>query len=98
MIRLLTLGTLDLRGADGATLAAVLSQPKRIFLLAYLALANPRGYQRRDAVLAAFWPELDDERARHSLRQSLYVLRRALGKGVVLARGDEEPDLGPRVE
>ncbi len=90
MIRLLTLGTLDLRGADGLTLAAVLSQPKRFFLLAYLVLATPRGFQRRDLVLASFWPELDDERARHSLRQSLYVLRRALGKGVVLARGDEE--------
>ena len=40
--------------------------------------------------MALFWPSAATDRARHSLRQSVYVLRRALGPDVVLSRGDEE--------
>jgi pimeloyl-ACP methyl ester carboxylesterase len=39
--------------------AAVLAQPKRFALLAYLAAASPYGYHRRDTLLALFWPEAD---------------------------------------
>jgi serine/threonine-protein kinase len=66
------------------------AQSKRLALLAYLALATPRGFHRRDTLLAMFWPESDESRARQALRQALYVLRNELGEGVVLNRGEEE--------
>jgi DNA-binding SARP family transcriptional activator len=33
----------------------------------------------RDKLIGLLWPERDDERARHLLSQSLYVLRGAAG-------------------
>ena len=95
MIRLRTLGSIGLSDATGADLAPVLRQPKRFALLAYLALARPRGFHRRDSILALFWPELDHERARGSLRQALYTLRRELPEGVLANRGDGEIGLVP---
>jgi len=85
-----TLGTLDLRGADGRELHSLLAQPKRIALLAYLCVAQPRGFHRRDTLLGLFWPDSDQEHARTSLRKSLHLLRRALGDNAILSRGDEE--------
>lgn len=64
MIRLHTFGALDLRSAEGRELRGVLAQPKRTALLAYLVLASPRGFHRRDTLLTVFWPEFDQERAR----------------------------------
>ena len=93
MIELRTLGSLDLRGADGFELRPVLQQPKRLALLAYLAVAYPPRFYRRDTLLAMFWPELDGEHARAALRRALYFLRRSLGDGVILGRGDEEVGL-----
>jgi DNA-binding SARP family transcriptional activator len=90
MIRFHTLGVLDLRGPDGAELGAVLRQPKRLGRLAYLALASPRRFYRRDSLLALFWPTLDEEHARAALRRALYFLRMDLGSEVVTGRGDEE--------
>lgn len=90
MIRLSTLGGLDLRGSEGPAIRAVLAQPKRFALLTYLALANSHGFRRRDSVVALFWPELDQEHARNALRQAVWFLRRALGDGVVLGRGEDE--------
>src|SRR5215218_8242017 len=95
MIELRTLGTLELRSADGTPLGSVLTQPRRSALLCYLALAAPRGFQRRDTLYAMFWPEHDTEHARHALRQSLYFLRRALGAKAVVSRGDDELALAP---
>jgi len=90
MIRLRTLGTLDLTHPHGLELRAVLAQPRRVALLAYLAVAQPRGFHRRDHVLTLFWPEHDTERARSSLNRAIYFLRRELGDGVILSRGAEE--------
>ena len=90
MMRFLTLGTMDLRGRDGAPLDAVLSGPKRLALLAYLALARPRGFQRRDAILPLLWPDSDQQHARGALRNLLHQARSALGRGVVVSRGSEE--------
>ena len=92
MIRLHLLGTVDLR-RDGVEVRSVLSQPKRLALLAYLASAAPRGFHSRDTLLALFWPESDGERARNSLRQALHQLRRSLGDDVVVGRGDREVGL-----
>jgi DNA-binding SARP family transcriptional activator/TolB-like protein len=90
LIQFHTLGTLDLRGSDGREVRAVLQQPKRLGLLAYLAVASPRRFHRRDTLLALFWPELDQEHARAALRRALYFLRAELGPDVVSGRGDDE--------
>ncbi len=97
MIDLRTLGTLDLRVRDGPELLSVLSQPKRTALLCYLALAEPRGFHRRDTLLALFWPEADAEHAHASLRQAVRFLRRSLGEDVIHSRGDDDLALGEGV-
>lgn len=71
-------------------LRPVLTQPKRAALLAYLALADSSGFRRRDTLVALFWPDSDDIRARAALRQAVRFLRRAIGEGVVVSRGEEE--------
>lgn len=88
MYLLRTLGTLDLRGPDGASLGPLLAQPKRAALLAYLALARPHGPVRRDILLATFWPEMPDERARAALRNALSFVRKS-APGVLAARADD---------
>src|SRR5688572_14395540 len=89
MIELRTLGAVDLR-ADGLDPGAVLRQPKRLALLAYLAADPPRRFHRRDALLALFWPDLDEAHARAALRRSLHFLRQGLGAEILAGRGDEE--------
>ena len=90
MIQLRTLGTLALRDTAGEDLHAILAQPKRVALLVYLAVARPRGFHRRDTLLALLWPEQDEQHARWALNQALRHLRNALGKEVLPSRGDEE--------
>ena len=89
MIRLSMLGTVDLRSPDDLQIRTLLAQPKRLALLAYLAAAMPQGFHARDKLIAFFWPELDQKHASASLRQSIYVLRRALDSHVVITCGDE---------
>jgi len=88
-IELRLLGSVDLWSPDGIAATRVLSQPKRLALLAYVATARPRGFHRRDNLVALFWPELNQEHARAALRNSLHFLRRALGDDVIVTRGDE---------
>lgn len=95
VIRFRALGSLELLAADGRRLLSVLAQPKRVALLAYLAVGSNRGFKRRDTLLGVFWPEVEQERARHSLRQAVYVLRQGLGADVVASRGDEEVGIAP---
>lgn len=95
MIELFTLGALELTSAESNALGSVLAQPRRAALLCYLALALPRGFQRRDTLSALFWPEDDAEQARHALRQSVYFLRRALGADTIVSRGDDELAVAP---
>jgi serine/threonine-protein kinase len=80
---------LDLRGLGGQELHVVLAQPKRAALLCYLALASPRGFHRRDTLLALFWPEHDTERARNALSQAVHFLRRSLGTGAIVSRNGD---------
>ncbi len=95
MIELRALGTLALRDPNGEDFHSVLVQPKRVALLAYLAIARPRGFHRRDTLLALLWPEQDDQHARGALNQALRHLRFALGKEVVPSRGDGEVGVAP---
>ena len=69
IFRLQILGALDLRDDHGLEARAILTQPRRLALLAYLAVTAPRGFQRRDRLLAMFWPEQDDEHARAALNR-----------------------------
>ncbi len=95
-MRVRTLGTIDIRRSQGTETGgrAVLAQPKRFALLAYLAAATPHGFHRRDTLLGLFWPELDLAQGRHALRQSLHFLRNQLGP-IVIRRGDEDVGLDP---
>ena len=90
MVRLRSLGTIDLRDAHGNELRAVLVQPRRFALLVALAVTRPYGFQRRDRLAALFWPEESAERARAALSRAIYFLRSHLGDDVVLSRGAEE--------
>ena len=87
MIDLRVLGTLEIHGPDGAPVGA-LTQPKRLALLLYLALAEPSGPKSRDSLMALLWPEADAESARHSLRNAIYALRQALGEAAFVSRGE----------
>lgn len=93
MVELRILGPPRLVGSDGQTVETVVRQPKRTALLGYLAAALPRGFHRRDKLVALFWPELDEAHARNALSQALHVLRAALGEAAILARGESEVSL-----
>lgn len=92
--RLNLLGTVELTGCARAP-DAVVAQPKRLGLLAYLAAATPYGFHRRDTLLALFWPELPREAALRALRQAIHFLRRALGADAIVGRGAEDVALHP---
>ena len=89
MIELRTLGGLDLHDAQGRELRVILAASKPAALLTYLAIAPPRGFHRRDTLLALLWPELDQEHARGALRQALHVIRRSMTAGALLTEGDD---------
>ena len=95
MIRFRTLGGLELSDSQGRDLHALLSKPKRLALLAYLASHNDHASRRRDSVVALFWPDMDAAHARGSLRQALRFLRRELGDGVLNGRSEEEIGFEP---
>lgn len=78
MLQLHTLGELRLNGPAGELLPG---RRKELALLAFLARRSPRAV-RRSELMALLWGERDEERARHSLRQALLVLRRTLGDGL----------------
>jgi len=87
------LGARDLHGPEGRRIDSLLSQPKRVALLAYLAAARPHGLHSRDRLAALFSPEADQPHARQALRQALSVLRSELGDGSIVAVGDGEVGL-----
>ena len=95
MLRLFTFGAVDLQAPSAGDAGAVLAQPKRLALLVYLAAARPFGVHRRDELLALFWPDLDDTRARDALNQALRFLRQALGPEVFVRRGGEDVGIDP---
>ena len=90
MLDLRTFGGLELRRGEGDPSGAVVLQTKRLALLAYLASAPVGQFRRRDAILALFWPDLDQRHAQGSLRQAVYALRKSLGDGVIVTRSDDE--------
>ena len=88
--RLDVLGNMDLVNDEGGRVLSVIAQPRRIALLAYLVARADEPFKRRDRIVSVFWPDLDEEKGRHALRQALYVLRGSLGSEAVTSRGDDE--------
>jgi DNA-binding SARP family transcriptional activator/TolB-like protein/tetratricopeptide (TPR) repeat protein len=95
MIDFKALGSAEIFHAQGHPIGSVLAQPRRLALLAYLALCVPRGFQRRDTLLGLFWPESDADKARAALRQAVHFLRSSLGASVLVNRGEEEIGVAP---
>jgi predicted ATPase/DNA-binding SARP family transcriptional activator/Tfp pilus assembly protein PilF len=95
MIRLRTLGGLELRREDGTEVRSVLAQPRRTALLVCLTLASGRLSVRRDLLMGRLWPDSPQDRARHSLNQGLYQLRRSLGQDVIVSHGDDALSVDP---
>jgi DNA-binding SARP family transcriptional activator/TolB-like protein/Tfp pilus assembly protein PilF len=89
-MRLTTLGLVSLADALGSELSAVTSQPRRVALLAYLTIAEPRGFHSRDTLLGLFWPDYDQQRARNALSQAVHFLRRALGTAAIVSGADDQ--------
>jgi DNA-binding SARP family transcriptional activator len=87
MFTLRLLGGVSLDGPDGPV-AGRAALRQRIALLALLAVEHPRPVSR-DKLVADLWPESGPDEARHLLRDSLYILRSALGDDSVLAAGDD---------
>jgi DNA-binding SARP family transcriptional activator/tRNA A-37 threonylcarbamoyl transferase component Bud32 len=92
MIEFRALGPVELTSTDGRALDAVLA-PKRLALLAYLAIGSPPQFRRRDTIVAYLWPELDADHARAALRQTIHFLRQSLGPTVLTSRGEEDVGL-----
>lgn len=81
-------GSPSIEGDDGIPLTGRVAQRHRLALLALLAMA-PSQRLSRDKLIAYLWPESDPERGRNLLKVSSYVLRTALGEGVLLSEGDD---------
>ena len=90
VVRCHLLGGIDVRNAAGDQTRALLVQPKRLALFAYLVLRAGDRLTRRDSLLALLWPESTEHAARHSLRQTLHGLRLELGAHVLTRRGNDE--------
>jgi DNA-binding SARP family transcriptional activator/TolB-like protein len=95
MLSVQLLGRFEISGGSGSDFESLLSKPKLAALLAYLTLPRPGTWHRRDSLIAIFWPDTDQTRARSSLRSGLLVIRRHLPDGAIMARGDEELSVAP---
>lgn len=84
MIDITTLGREVVR-KNGGEFGALAWHKQKFALLTYIAIEGPVS---RDRLLAMFWPERPEERARHSLSQALYALRRELDEDCLRVQGD----------
>lgn len=93
MIELRILGVPEIRQLSPSASLHLAAKP--LGLLARLAVDGPDSVTRRDCLLPLFWPELDEERARNALSQTLHRIRRVLGPGSITGRGTEEVQVAP---
>ena len=93
MLQLQTFGGVYLADAEGRPLGGAASQRRLLAVLLPLAVAGDRGVSR-EKLMALLWPEVDEDRARHSLTQALYSARRAASADdvFVLSAGDVRLD------
>jgi DNA-binding SARP family transcriptional activator len=78
VLRLHTFGSAFVARATGEPIGGAASQRRTVALLALLSVAGDAGMSR-DKLVGLLWPDVDSERARHSLTQALYNARKALG-------------------
>ena len=78
MIEILTLGPRVIT-LDGAEAPAELQHRKNFALLVYLA-RSPGRMRSREHLVGLFWPDKPEDRARHSLREAIRILRNVLGE------------------
>lgn len=83
MHRLTLFGGAWIEGPNGR-LAGRAAQPRQLLVLALLATGPPSG-RRREQLAALLWADHDSAAARHLLSDALYVLRRELGAGAIVA-------------
>jgi serine/threonine-protein kinase len=81
MLRLEVFG--GLRLVDAADGRPVVTQRRRLALLALLAAAGDRGLTR-DKIVGYLWPESTPEHARHALEQLLYAVRQQVPEDLIL--------------
>lgn len=86
-MRLRLLGATSLKDESGADLLKN-PQPKRLALLAYLAVAARGDIIRRDLLLAMFWRDATERDARRSLNQAVHYLRQLVGADVIVGGAD----------
>ena len=88
-MHLATLGRFELFDGDPTSHGVrVMGSAKPLAMLAYLALA-PRQRATRDTLVGLLWSDSEPERARSTLRQTMWSLRQRLGEGALTADGDE---------
>ena len=84
-----TLGRFELfDGEPTAHRVRVMGAAKPLAMLAYLAL-TPKQRATRDTLVGLLWSDADPERARSTLRQTMWSLRQRLGEDALTADGDE---------
>ena len=76
VFRLHTFGSTYITRA-GEPLGGAAAQRRTVALLALLSVAGDAGMSR-DKLVGLLWPDVESDRARHSLTQALYNARRAL--------------------
>jgi DNA-binding SARP family transcriptional activator/tetratricopeptide (TPR) repeat protein len=84
VLRLITFGGVGLESDDGSVPSRL--RPPRLALLAVLAAAGERGVSR-ERIAGLLWPESDEQRASHSLRQARYALRSEIDLEVIRSEG-----------
>lgn len=82
--RLRTLGGLQLDSPSGAVDRELATRRRKLALLAYLAIVDKP--VARATLIELFWGDQPEDRARHSLSDTLSSLRRVLGSAAISAR------------
>ena len=80
---------------DGTPVPGIERSPKKLAILAYLALHPAQKFVPREALLAQFWPESPEKPARHALSQSLHFIRQTFGADALITSGTQLVRLNP---
>lgn len=88
MVTLQVLGPVSLHRGIGVSSTPGLTQPRQLAVLSYLVLARPRRLHSRDTLLALLWPDAEQARGRHALRNALHAIRKVVGETALVVGGD----------
>ena len=83
-----TLGATTLRRTvDGELGPPLLEVGKPLALITYVA-ASPSRSTSRDALVELLWSDVDPEKGKHALRQTLWYIKKKVGESVLTSRDD----------